>query len=71
MDALGHRSFSVVGHDTGMDIAYALSADHHGRVKRLAVAEAVLRGWPRRRRYSFPGRSTRCCSISCSTGFPR
>jgi pimeloyl-ACP methyl ester carboxylesterase len=44
MDALGHQSFSVVGHDTGMDIAYALAADHHGRVKRLAVAEAVLPG---------------------------
>jgi pimeloyl-ACP methyl ester carboxylesterase len=44
MDALGHQSFSVVGHDTGMDIAYALAADHSGRVKRLAVAEAVLPG---------------------------
>jgi pimeloyl-ACP methyl ester carboxylesterase len=44
MDALGHQRFSVVGHDTGMDIAYALAADHHGRVDRLAVAEAVLPG---------------------------
>jgi len=44
MDALGHQSFSVVGHDTGMDIAYALAADHRGRVERLAVAEAVLPG---------------------------
>jgi pimeloyl-ACP methyl ester carboxylesterase len=44
MDALGHQSFSVVGHDTGMDIAYALAADHRGRVDRLAVAEAVLPG---------------------------
>ena len=44
MDALGHQSFSVVGHDTGMDIAYALAADHPGRVERLAVAEAVLPG---------------------------
>jgi pimeloyl-ACP methyl ester carboxylesterase len=44
MDALGHQSFSVVCHDTGMDIAYALAADHPGRIDRLAVAEAVLPG---------------------------
>src|SRR6516225_9599015 len=44
MDALGHQSFSVVGHDTGMDIAYALAADHRDRVDRLAIAEAVLPG---------------------------
>lgn len=44
MDALGHQSFSVVGCDTGMDIAYALAADHRDRVRRLAVAEAVLPG---------------------------
>jgi pimeloyl-ACP methyl ester carboxylesterase len=44
MDPLGHQSFSVVGHDTGMDIGYALAADHPGRVERLAVAEAVLPG---------------------------
>jgi pimeloyl-ACP methyl ester carboxylesterase len=35
MDALGHQSFSVVGCDTGMDIAYALAADHRDRVDRL------------------------------------
>jgi pimeloyl-ACP methyl ester carboxylesterase len=44
MDALGHQRFAVVGHDTGMDIAYALAADHPGRIERLAVAEAVLPG---------------------------
>ena len=44
MDALGHRSFAVVGHDTGLDIGYALAADHPGQVERLAVAEAVLPG---------------------------
>jgi pimeloyl-ACP methyl ester carboxylesterase len=44
MDALGHRRFSVIGCDTGMDIAYALAADHTDRVDRLAVAEAVLPG---------------------------
>lgn len=44
MDALGHQSFAVACHDTGMDIAYALAADHPGRIDRLAVAEAVLPG---------------------------
>lgn len=42
MDALGHQRFAVVGHDTGMPIAYALAADHPERVARLAVAEAFL-----------------------------
>jgi pimeloyl-ACP methyl ester carboxylesterase len=44
MDALGHQKFAVAGHDTGMDITYALAADHRDRVKALAVAEAVLPG---------------------------
>jgi pimeloyl-ACP methyl ester carboxylesterase len=44
MDALGHRRFAVVGHDTGMRIGYALAADHPGRVARLAVAETPLPG---------------------------
>jgi pimeloyl-ACP methyl ester carboxylesterase len=44
MDALGHQKFAVVGHDTGMDITYALAADHPDRVEALAVAEAVLPG---------------------------
>ncbi|MEU6773101.1 alpha/beta hydrolase [Streptomyces sp. NPDC046759] len=44
MDALGHQRFGVVGHDTGMPIAYALAADHPERVDRLAVAEAPLPG---------------------------
>ncbi|WP_329536703.1 alpha/beta hydrolase (plasmid) [Streptomyces sp. NBC_01450] len=44
MDALGHERFAVVGHDTGMPIAYALAADHRDRVDRLAVAEAVIPG---------------------------
>ncbi|MFD0034965.1 alpha/beta fold hydrolase [Streptomyces sp. NPDC055059] len=42
MDALGYQRFAVVGHDTGMPIAYALAADHPERVARLAVAEAFL-----------------------------
>jgi pimeloyl-ACP methyl ester carboxylesterase len=44
MDALGHRRFAVVGHDTGMWIGYALAADHPDRVDRLAVAETPLPG---------------------------
>jgi pimeloyl-ACP methyl ester carboxylesterase len=34
----------VVGHDTGMPIAYALAADHPERVDRLVVAETPLPG---------------------------
>ncbi|WBB70101.1 alpha/beta hydrolase [Micromonospora sp. WMMD812] len=44
MDALGHQRFAVVGHDTGMPIAYALAADHPQRVDRFVVAEAPLPG---------------------------
>jgi pimeloyl-ACP methyl ester carboxylesterase len=44
MDALGHERFAVLGCDTGMVIAYALAADHPGRVVRLAVGEAPLPG---------------------------
>ncbi|MGH3140628.1 MAG: alpha/beta fold hydrolase [Gaiellales bacterium] len=39
MDALGHERFSVVGHDTGFAIGYALAADHSDRVERIALAE--------------------------------
>jgi pimeloyl-ACP methyl ester carboxylesterase len=39
MDALGHGRFSVMGHDTGVVISYALAADHPDRVDRLIVAE--------------------------------
>jgi pimeloyl-ACP methyl ester carboxylesterase len=39
MDALGHKRFAVVAHDTGFTIAYALAADHPDRVARAALAE--------------------------------
>jgi pimeloyl-ACP methyl ester carboxylesterase len=39
MDALGHKRFSVVGHDTGFAISYALAADRPDRVDRVALAE--------------------------------
>jgi pimeloyl-ACP methyl ester carboxylesterase len=44
MEALGHRRFAVYGTDTGMPIAYALTADHRDRVERLVVSEAPLPG---------------------------
>ncbi|MBJ7330265.1 MAG: alpha/beta hydrolase [Solirubrobacteraceae bacterium] len=39
MDALGHDRFSVIGHDTGFAISYALAADHPDRVERVALLE--------------------------------
>jgi pimeloyl-ACP methyl ester carboxylesterase len=39
MDTLGHDRFAIVGHDTGFAIAYAVAADHAGRVDRVALAE--------------------------------
>ncbi|WP_405566715.1 alpha/beta hydrolase [Streptomyces sp. NBC_01167] len=39
MDKLGHERFSLVGHDTGMIISYALAADYPDRVERVALAE--------------------------------
>jgi pimeloyl-ACP methyl ester carboxylesterase len=44
MDALGHQRFAVCGTDVGMPIAYALAADHPGRLDRLVVSEAPLPG---------------------------
>ncbi|WP_206681667.1 alpha/beta fold hydrolase [Actinomadura sp. J1-007] len=44
MAALGHRRFSMVGHDVGMWTGYALAADHPERLERLAVAEAAIPG---------------------------
>jgi pimeloyl-ACP methyl ester carboxylesterase len=39
MEALGHRRFAVVGHDTGLLIGYALAADHPELIARVALAE--------------------------------
>jgi pimeloyl-ACP methyl ester carboxylesterase len=44
MAAFGHDRFSVVGHDVGLWVGYAIAADHPDHVERLAVAEAVLPG---------------------------
>ena len=37
MEALGHKRFSVAGHDRGARVAYRLALDHAARVERLAV----------------------------------
>lgn len=39
MDALGYGTFSVIGHDTGFAISYALASDHPDRVERVALLE--------------------------------
>ncbi|MEV6057717.1 alpha/beta hydrolase [Streptomyces sp. NPDC052107] len=73
-DALGHQRFAVVGHDTGMPIAYALAADHPERVDRLVVAEAPSPASARHRRCSATPGSTNCAAASqyvTSVGPPR
>ena len=62
MTQLGHEQFAVVGHDTGMVIAYALAADHRDRVDQpgrrrgpgTSRSAAGPRRSPRRRRCSSP-----------------
>jgi len=39
MEALGHATFRVVGHDRGGRVAYRLALDHPDRVERLAVLD--------------------------------
>lgn len=41
MSGLGHRSFSVVGHDRGGRVAHRLALDHPDRIARLAVIDIV------------------------------
>jgi haloacetate dehalogenase len=41
MDRLGHRAFSVAGHDRGGRVAYRLALDHPAQVTRLAVLDIV------------------------------
>ena len=43
-DALGLEHFSVVGHDHGAAVAYALAAAERDRVERLAIVEMLLMG---------------------------
>jgi haloacetate dehalogenase len=41
MDALGHSTFAVVGHDRGSYVALRLALDHPGVVSRLVVMDGV------------------------------
>jgi haloacetate dehalogenase len=41
MQALGHESFFVVGHDRGGRVAHRMALDHPDRVKKLAVLDIV------------------------------
>jgi haloacetate dehalogenase len=41
MDALGHDTFSVVGHDRGSQVAYRTAFDHPERVGKLVVMDGV------------------------------
>ena len=42
--ALGFEAFYLVGHDLGMQVAYALAASHPLAVKKLVLIEALLAG---------------------------
>jgi haloacetate dehalogenase len=42
MESLGHRRFSVAGHDRGGRVAYRLALDHPERVDRLAVFDVLV-----------------------------
>ncbi|MCU7647173.1 alpha/beta fold hydrolase [Pseudomonas piscis] len=44
MEQLGFERYSVVGHDVGMWVAYALASDRPEAVERLALTEAVIPG---------------------------
>ena len=41
MAALGHRRFSIAGHDRGGRVAYRMALDHSDRVTRLCVLDIV------------------------------
>ncbi|MEU4192380.1 alpha/beta hydrolase [Kribbella sp. NPDC026611] len=41
MDALGHQSFAVAGHDRGSYVAYRTALDHPDRVSKLVVMDSV------------------------------
>lgn len=49
MSALGHETFTVVGHDRGSYVALRLALDHPSRVEKLAVLDSVPIGEALRR----------------------
>ena len=69
MDALGHKRFALVGTDTGLPIAYALTADHPGpppgRADRLAIRSPTVNP-----RVSPWTPVLDCCGASRSCCFP-
>jgi pimeloyl-ACP methyl ester carboxylesterase len=70
MGVLGHQRFAVAGHDTGLWIGYALTADYPDRVARPAVAEAAMPGVSPSPPLSG-SRLTTGCGTSPATGSPR
>ncbi|WP_429067356.1 alpha/beta fold hydrolase [Aeromonas bestiarum] len=44
MKQLGHKKYSVVGHDIGMWVGYALASDYPADIKKIALTEAVIPG---------------------------
>lgn len=44
MNHLGHKKYSVVGHDIGMWVGYALASDYPADIKKIALTEAVIPG---------------------------
>jgi len=44
MDALGHESFAMAGHDIGMWTGYAMAHDQPARIERIALGEALIPG---------------------------
>ncbi|MDX7901272.1 alpha/beta fold hydrolase [Aeromonas media] len=44
MNQLGHKQYSVVGHDIGMWVGYALASDYPADIKKIALTEAVIPG---------------------------
>jgi pimeloyl-ACP methyl ester carboxylesterase len=45
MQALGHKTYAVCGHDIGAMVAMALASLHRDAVTRLIVLDAPLPGW--------------------------
>ncbi|WP_069353318.1 alpha/beta fold hydrolase [Burkholderia cenocepacia] len=44
MDALGHETFFMAGHDIGMWTGYAMASDHPDRLLKVALGEAIVPG---------------------------
>lgn len=44
MGQLGHAKYSVVGHDIGMWIGYAMASDYPAAINKIALTEAVIPG---------------------------